>query len=261
MKSIAIINQKGGVAKSATTLNLAAILAHDYHKRVLVVDADSQCNTTEFLGGDSDFGNLAEILRDPTINGERAYFKIQQTDIEDVSLLAGDEGLMDLDLTKVELQSVQAQCLLDLRAYIESLDRMGRFDYLLADCPPAFNAASTAVLMAVDEVIIPTKLDAFALRGMSHILRQISNMRTINPRLRLLGILPTMWYQGKRIEDAEAQLRGSGLPVLPHIRYSRKVDDMTHEQDPLVTYSPHSAACVDYRILARKIVEGGPANE
>ena len=253
MRTIVILNVKGGVAKTATTVNVAAILAHDYGKRVLVVDGDSQCNTTEFLGADPKEGNLANVLRG---NGDGYYAacEIQSSKLKDVFILCGDESLMDLDLTKVELQTASATCLRNMRKAIEE---HYMYDFMLIDCPPAFNAASAAALLAADEVVIPIKLDAFSLRGMGNLMRQIANMRKINKGLKLSGLLPTMWYKSDNIVEAERQLRESKLPVFPHIRYTKQVDNMTFAQEPLIFSSPKSAACVDYRRFVKILLEGG----
>lgn len=124
-------------------------------------------------------------------------------------------------------------------------------DYCLIDCPPAFNAASSAALIAADAVLIPVKLDAFALEGMANLLQQIQNMRRINPQLQVLGVLPVMWYKSESILQAERALRESGLRVLPRIRRSDRVDDMTYAQAPLISCSPRSGPCKDYRVLAK----------
>ena len=263
MRAVAIINLKGGVGKTASTVNIAATLAKDYKQRVLLVDADSQCNTTEFFGGDPTKGNFADVLRfkgneefDPLLF---AVGSIQESSFERISLLAGDDSLMDLDLTKVELQGVQAEILKLLvdRVGAEALDL---YDWCLIDCPPAFNAASAAALIAADEVIIPIKLDAFSLRGMTNMMRQIANMRRINPGLKLSGCLPTMWYNSPKIVEAEQTLKDSGLPVFDHIRRTDKVDDMTFAQEPLLISSPRSAAGVDYRRFVRDLMKGGSRN-
>ena len=102
--------------------------------------------------------------------------------------------------------------------------------------------------------MIPIKLDAFSLRGMANLLRQISNMRKINPRLQLLGVLPTMWYASEENVKAERTLRESGLRVIGRIPRSIKVDDMTFRQQPLIVSSPRSEACRAYRRLAKRII-------
>lgn len=253
MRVTVILNLKGGVGKTCTVINLAAILARDYRQRVLVIDADSQCNSTDFLGADPAKGNLAELLR-RVETSEADAWGIQRTRLRSIDILAGDDSLMDLDLTKVELGSAQTGC---LREMCQSLAQMDLYDWVLVDCPPAFNAASAAALLAADEVVLPIKLDAFSLRGMANLMRQIANMRQINDKLVLAGLLPTMWYKSDNIVAAERQLRASGLPVFPHIRRSNRVDDMTFVQEPLVISSPKSAACVDYRRFVARLIEGG----
>ena len=285
MRVIAVCNLKGGVAKTTTTVNLAADLAVDHEQRVLVIDADSQCNSTAFLSaeaertdchanaealarndrnGESGKGDtLADLLRMP--QNERTEFSvsfyleiaIRRSSVEGVDLLPGDPSLMDLDLSKVEADTVFTEV---LARGLPDLKK--RYDFVLIDCPPAFNAASAAALLAADEVLIPIKLDAFALDGMTNLMQQIANMRRINPRLRVLGLLPVMWYRSEQISRAEAALRESGLPVLPRIRRSNRVDDMTFAQKPLIVCSPKSAACQDYRRLATRIAaRGGDGNE
>lgn len=255
MRTICFVNLKGGVAKTATTVNVAAILAKCHKKRVLIIDADSQCNSTDFYGGDSAPFNLADLLRyGPPADGD---WGIQETEFPGVSILPGDESLMDLDLTKVETGSAQTQVLAELGQHMAQNDLA---DFILIDCPPAFNAASAAALLAADEVVIPIKLDAFSLRGMANLMRQISNMRKINPLLRLSGLLPTMWYRSDNITKAEQQLTASGLPVFRHIRRTDKVDDMTFAQQPLVLSSPKSAACVDYKRFVAELLRGGAGN-
>lgn len=252
IRTTAILNLKGGVAKTTTAINLAAILAKDGGARVLLIDADSQCNCTEFFDANSSLGNLSDILRMETDTPSlcpNSNWWIQNTEYSGLDILPGDDSLMDLDLSKVELGKCNVNI---LRSLVESLDNS--YDYILIDCPPAFNAASAAALVAADDVIIPIKLDAFSLRGMGNLMRQIKNMRRINPRLRVAGLLPTMWYKDLQIQSAEQQLRDAGLPVFHHIRRSDKVDRMTFQQDPLLISSPNSAAGVDYRKFVAEYV-------
>lgn len=254
IRTTAILNLKGGVAKTTTAINMAAILARDHSSRVLLIDADSQCNITEFFGAAPEHGNLADVLRHAKHYDEPGLLAagyIQHTGHKNIDILPGDETLMDMDLSKVEQGAVRANV---LRYLVEAVK--DRYDYILIDCPPAFNAASAAALIAADDVIIPIKLDAFALRGMVNLMRQIKNMRRINPRLKLAGCLPTMWYKDDQIQDAEAQLRRAGLPVFHHIRRSDKVDRMTFQQDPLLISSPKSAAGVDYRKFVKEYMGG-----
>lgn len=260
MRTIAIINQKGGVGKTTTVVNVAAILAKDYKQRVLVIDADSQGNATEFLGGYSDDKGVADLLREAELGTTDVVEEyIHRTDLDGIDLIPADETLMDLDLTKVQQHSVQANVLRDVRACLES-DGGDPYGWCLIDCPPAFNAASTAALLAADEVIIPIKLDAFSLRGLSNLFQQIENMKRINPKLRLLGCLPTLFYSSTRNLEAEQTLRKSNLPVFLPIRRTDKVDEMTFVQEPLLECSPRSAAGVDYRRFVRQLRGEGISN-
>lgn len=250
----AIVNLKGGVAKTTTAINMAAILAADYGRRVLIIDADSQCNTTEFFGIESSRENLAQVLRNASQQedaGAYAACCIRKTRCHRVDLLPGDETLMDLDLSSVQSGAASAVVLRQMVDVVQD-----RYDHILIDCPPAFNAASTAALVAADDVLIPIKLDAFSLRGMSNLMRQVRNMRRINPKLKLAGVLPTMWYNDPEIVDAEMQLRRAGFHVYRHIRRSDKVDKMTFRQEPLIVSSPISGTCVDYRRFVNEFVGG-----
>lgn len=255
IRTTAIVNLKGGVAKTTTAINMAAILARNYGKRVLLIDADSQCNTTEFFGADDTGEHMASLLRRPATPETpecSAFFAIQHTAMNNVDLIPGDESLMDMDL------SAAAQGIANTGILREVVNAVkDKYDYVLIDCPPAFNAASAAALVAADDVIIPIKLDAFSLRGMINLTRQIQNMRKINPRLRITGLLPTMWYKSPEIQDAEQQLKNAGFRVYHHIRRSDKVDRMTWKQEALLISSPRSAAGVDYRMFVAEYVGGG----
>lgn len=254
IRTTAILNLKGGVAKTTTAINMAAILATKYGKRVLLIDADSQCNTTEFFGGETDEETLASLLRysgKRELDKDLVYAAIQSTGIENLDLIPADDTLMDMDLSAASSGTVDVNV---LRSLVEETREY--YDYVLIDCPPAFNAAAAAALVAADDVIIPIKLDAFSLRGMVNLTRQIKNMKRINPRLRIAGLLPTMWYKASEIRDAEDQLRAAGFRVFHHIRRSDKVDRMTFQQEALLMSSPNSGAGIDYRAFVAEYVGG-----
>ena len=228
MKAISILNLKGGVGKTVTAVNMAYILAADHNQRVLLADCDSQCNATEFYG-----------LTEPGLYG--------------VDMLPASDALMDLDLSSIG-DRVNGSCLKDLCDVLREDDA---YDYVIFDCPPAFNAASAAALLASDEVIIPIKLDAFSLRGLANVSRQIDNMHKINPALKIAGALITMWRNTPVVLEAEGSLRECGiLPVFEqHIRRTDKIDEMTFERKPITVYSPYSAAGYDYRAFVQEYIQ------
>ena len=241
------MNLKGGTAKTITAINMAAILARDYAMRILLVDADSQANLTEFVTPVDHTlvpGGFADLLR-----GQEAM--PLPTKMKNVKILHGDETLMDLDISSAGCDLLQSPGIRD------------SFDWCIIDCPPAFSAGAMAALIAADEVIIPLKLDAFGIRGLANLMEQIRNMRRINPDLEIAGVLPTMYYSDGVQREAEADLRESlaraGIRTFHHITRSAGVDESTFGQRPLIECKPKSKACHAYKILCRDLVneDGG----
>ena len=248
MKAISILNLKGGVGKTVTAVNMAYILAADHNQRVLLADCDSQCNATEFYGL---AGQQLPGVADYLLGTAEPYYpeNISGTPYN-VDVLPASDALMDLDLSAIGSR-VKGRCLKDLCDVLREDDA---YDYMIFDCPPAFNAASAAALLASDEVIIPIKLDAFSLRGLANVSRQIDNMHKINPVLKIAGALITMWRNTPVVLEAEGSLRECGiLPVFEqHIRRTDKIDEMTFERKPITVYSPYSAAGYDYRAFVQE---------
>lgn len=250
MKVTAILNLKGGVAKTTTAINLAAVLARFYQKRVLLIDADSQCNTTEFCGIDPGrvVVSLVDVMR--TSKNCSPDFVIQKTNIPGVDIIPAADELMGMDITALKYGTGKPEAIRDFLGLVRD-----KYDFCLIDCPPAFNASGFAALVAADDVLIPIKLDAFSLRGMGNLMQQVENMRRLNSRLEVAGLLPTMFYKSERTVEARMVLAKSPYRVFPAIRQSRRVDEMTYRQEPLCVCSPTSAAAVDYRRFAEKYLE------
>lgn len=255
MRTTAIMNLKGGTGKTVTAINTAAIMARDHAQRVLLIDADSQANLTEFVCPAMPDGVTPGGVTD-LLTGKHP-FPIP-TAIPNVSILHADEKLMALDVTSAQTGKSNPMALAEWlgRREIES-----RYDRVLIDCPPAFSAAAMAALIAADEVVIPLKLDAFGVRGLANLLEQIRNMRQINLDLEIAGVLPTMAYPSDEQHKALSQLRQTlaipGIRVFHPIRRSTKVDEMTFAQEPLIKSSPKSKATYDYKVFVHKLMEGG----
>jgi chromosome partitioning protein len=174
-----------------------------------------------------------------------------------MDLLSADIGLAILDASP---EASNGASLLALRELVEHLAEEDAYDYVIVDMPPAFSFAARAALLAADEVIIPIKLDAFAVDGMAELVRQINSMRRVNSGLRLAGVLITMWASTDMMREAEEVLRGGPIPVYQTvIRRSDLVDESTFSRYPLIQYSPRSAACVDYRRFVAEYL-GGDGN-
>ena len=254
MRTTVIFNLKGGVGKTTTVIHMAQLLHRDFKARVLVVDCDAQCNLTQFFGAAPILGNTTTVLTTPWVDGVSVGY-IQHTETEGVDILAADDRLMMLDLSSLKTDRVNKYC---FRMMIPELRKLDRYDFVLFDCPTAFNSAAAAALIAADDVVIPIKLDAFSITGMASVMLQIKNMQRINSRLRLAGVLPTMFYRTEEIADAENILRNSGFHVFPHIRRSNRVDAVTMDRALANAKTGHMR---DYkRFVAEYAKQGGAHN-
>lgn len=262
MKVITVMNIKGGVGKTTTAVNMAATLAAEHGKRVIVIDADPQANATQFFGlKGQDCNTLSGIL-----DGMCDYIDdfVYDTNIAGVQCVPADISLIDCDIASV--RSSDGKSVEAIRSFCDAIREDSALaseageqevDYVIIDCPPSFTAASVAAIYASDEVIIPVKIDAFALSGMQQLLAQIGSVQRIQPRIRVAGVLVTMWHNAPAVVQGEELLRTSGVPVFrTHIRRSDRVDESSFAAKPLLDYSRTSSACRDYRDFVAEYIGG-----
>jgi chromosome partitioning protein len=180
---IAVLNQKGGVGKTTTTINLGAYLARA-GKRVLVCDIDPQGNTTSGLGVDKQ--NLDTTLYDVLFSREEASKAIKEIGKEGLFLLPANAGLAGAEVELVSEDGREQK----LKKALEQLD----YDYILIDCPPSLGLLTINALTAADEVLIPVQAEYYALEGLSQLLSVISQVRKgLNPSLDILGVVITLY--------------------------------------------------------------------
>lgn len=263
MRTIAIINLKGGVGKTTTVINMAAILAMS-GRSVLCADCDPQANLTAFFGvRDAERTcscTMAELL-DPEADGRSDVIEdyIIETAIPGVSLIPASIELIRADIASV-YRGKGARALSDaLLSLLDTEIEGGEapYDYVLLDCPPSFTAASVAAIAAADDIIIPVEADAFAISGMATLIRQIESVRHIRPSIRVAGALITKWHRTAAVIQGEAALRGSSVPVFDTvIRRSDKVTESIFQARSLEDYSRRSAAAQDYRRFVAEYLEG-----
>lgn len=269
MRTTAIFNLKGGVAKTITTAAMADILAIDHKKRVLVIDADAQGNLSQYFGVEPQEGCSTLDLLQGTHEAVYSDWVTPARPDADIDIIPSDMTLLYADVDVYEGRLTSRHSMEDLRAAIEedaqSLDedaRAAAYDYMLIDCPPSFSAAAYAALEASDDIVIPIRLDAFSTSGMADLMIQINNVKRVNPRLKVAGVLVTQ-YQGTREErEALEYLRQYKLPVWRRvIRRSGRVSAATYAREPLIRFSPGCAAAQDYRAFVAEYMAQGGADD
>lgn len=256
MRTICVINLKGGVGKTTTVINMAAILARQ-GKRVLVIDADPQANATSFYGLDGNICNtLDDLMEDPHFDPYQLIYQARHTNME---VLPASINLINADIASVRDGGKYGVIRGLLTSLQESAAPDESYDFVLIDCPPSFTAASVAAIYAADDVIIPVEMDVFGLTGMAHLLKQIESVRFIKPRIRIAGALITKWHNSPAVIQGEEELRKSAVPVFRTvIRRSDKVTEAGFKCLTLDAYSSRSSAGQDYRALVAEYLEGVP---
>ena len=247
-KIIAIANQKGGVGKTTTSVNLTAILA-DMGQRVLAVDLDPQGNTTSGLGMTVEDKSVYEAVMG-RIGLKEA---VQHTDIPGLDLVGADIRLAGAEL---ELVSVDRReyCLKTALAAVQK-----DYDFILIDCPPSLSLLTLNALTAADRVLVPIQCEYYALEGVSSLMNTISRVKkTFNPRIDLEGVVLTMLDGRTNLGlqvVAEVKKHFKKKTFATTIPRSIRLGEAPSHGEPIHVYDPRSAGAVAYRALAVELLE------
>ncbi|MCL6524660.1 MAG: AAA family ATPase [Thermoflavifilum sp.] len=253
-KIIALANQKGGVGKTTTAINLSASLAVLEYK-TLLVDADPQANSTTGLG--FDLRNIQQSVYDCMVNEARARDIILQTEIKDLQLLPAHIDLVGAELELIHhpnREHVLKQVLDPVKA---------DYDFILIDCSPSLGLITVNALTAADSVIIPVQCEFFALEGLGKLLNTIKIVQTrLNTSLEIEGILLTMY-------DGRLRLSNQILSEIRHHFHDLIFDTIIHRNTrlaeapslgkPAVLYDADSNGALHYLNLAREILQKNDA--
>jgi chromosome partitioning protein len=199
-KVISVVNQKGGVGKTTTAVNLATIFAV-MDKKVLIIDIDSQGNTSSGLG-------IKQIER--KITSYNVFTRLNslkdaiiESEIPNLSIVTANTNLAAIELDLINLDNYENILLSQVN------DIRDAFDYIVIDCPPSLNLLTLNALVACDEVLIPMLCDFYSLEGLSHLLKTIELVeKKLNPKIKIGGILFTMYDKRNRLtEQVENDVR------------------------------------------------------
>lgn len=265
MRIIATANFKGGVGKTVTAVNLAALFARE-GKGVLLIDADPQHNASQFFLDEEPDVGLYDVLTGtgPAEWVDNVCDAAMDYDAENypsqIKVLAADMRLLQLDLASMmggETDAGSGAAEKRLFDFLSAVREDGETDYVIIDCPPSFTAASVAAFVCCDEVILPTRVDAFSRAGALELIEQIRSLKSyhVEPRFR---VLVTMVDGRTRIGgQVVEQLKKDGLDVFRTVIHnSAVVGESTYARTPLYEYAPRSRAARDYEELMREVVGG-----
>lgn len=249
-KIIALANQKGGVGKTTTTINLAASLAA-LEKKVLVVDADPQANASSGLG--VDIKNLKNTIYECLIGEISPYDAIVHTELSNLDIIPSHINLVGAELEMLNINEREKKLALAL------VPIKDQYDFILIDCSPSLGLITVNALTAADSIIIPVQCEYFALEGISKLLNTIKIIKSkLNPSLEIEGFLLTMYDARLRLANQiyeEVKKHFQDLVFETVIQRNVKLSESQSFAQPVIVYDAMSRGSINHMQLAKELIE------
>lgn len=251
-KIYAIINQKGGVGKSTTAINLSAALG-ELGKKVLLIDLDPQGNTTSGIGVTKN--QVQNCVYDVLLNDIDIKDAIIPNIVQNVDILP---STINLAGAEVELVSVMAR---ENRLKNAAGSLRGFYDYIIIDCPPSLGLLTVNALVAADKLIIPIQCEFYALEGVTKLLDSMKRVKEIlNPSLDINGVVLTMYDKRQRLaQDVMNEVKNYFGQIMFNTMIPRevKIAEAPGYAQPIIEYDTKSKGALAYRELAKEVIQRG----
>ena len=248
---LAVANQKGGVGKTTTAINLAAALV-ETGRRVLIVDLDPQGNASTGLGIDP--ARRARNSYDLLSGEATAQDLVQATAVPNLAVIPATGDLASIDVDLVDDPDRARR----LRAALRAPGLEG-WDHIVIDCPPSLNLLTVNAMGAADAVLVPLQCEFFALEGLSQLLATVKEIRrTLNPGLAVEGVVLTMYDRRNNLSDLVARDVRANLGRVVYrtvIPRNVRLSEAPSHALPATVYDPQSTGALAYRALARELME------